>query len=150
MSRSKHTTHSTTTTTNSITRNQQVFEEFVFDEARRVNIDLNRANQTNLADLRIRVDADDFVLLTATVGWKPTEEDVTVIFRILRDGAEIVSTKDSAEKEDPQIETFRTTSFSWVDKPGSGRHCYVLTAQVITGDATVVGPVVLTATEIEG
>jgi hypothetical protein len=145
-----HTTHTTDNTTNNITRNQEVFEEFVFDEVRVANITLSKVRETNLADLKIRVDADDFVLLTATVGWKPNAEDVTVIFRIRRDGTEIVSTRDSAEQEDPQIQTFRTTSFSWVDKPGSGKHHYVLTAQVITGAATVVGPIVLTATEIEG
>lgn len=132
------------------TSDQQVFEQFVFDQARTANINLSIVNETNLANLKIRVDADDFVLLTATVGWKPTSEDVTVKFRIRRDEDVIVSTKDSAEREDPQTQTFRTTSFSWVDKPGSGRHCYILTAQVITGSATVIGPIVLTATEIEG
>lgn len=152
----KHTSHST----NHRTRNQQVVESFEFNEKLSVippSIAIG-ATITPLLNLSIRADTDDVVLLTATIGWKADADGSTVKFSIYRDptninnpaadGALIVSAIESAGANG-----FRISSFSWVDNPTSSsrQHSYVLTAQVInnTGSATVIGPLVLTATEIE-
>jgi len=147
-SHNHHTTSNTSSTsTNNHNHNQQVFESFKVAEELTRNTPLSSAAQTTLASLNILTDSDDNVLLTATIGWVSTT-NVTIIFRILRDNIEIFQTQESVAAS-----TNRTTSFSWVDTNilNLGDHLYSLTAQIKNAGeaATVIGPVVLTAAEID-
>lgn len=170
----KHTTHNkkrtqttTTTTNNNNTRNRQVVESFAFDEKLPTpnptgpippSIPLG-PGITTLAKLNIRTDDDIVVLLTATVGWVADNTGSTVKFAIYRDPTDpnnpaATGTLIVSAFEDAGPGAFRISSFSWVDTTisSSGRHFYYLTAQVTDSTnpgATVIGPVVLTATEID-
>ena len=144
----KHTTnHSHNHHTTNRNHNKQVFESFKVAEKLTQNTPLSSTAQTTLASLNILTDSDDNVLLTATIGWLTTTNS-TVIFRILRDNIEIFQTQESVVAS-----TNRTTSFSWVDAniQNLGDHLYSLTAQIKNAGevATVIGPVVLTAAEID-
>lgn len=173
MPRLKHSTHSHTSSrshnrTHSHTnnsRNHEIVEGFAFNQSLPnpnpagpipPSISLG-PNITTLASLNIRTDDDVVVLLNATVGWVADNTGSTVKFSIYRDPADpnnpaATGTLILSAFEDAGPGSFRISSFSWVDTTilTSGQHLYYLTAQVTDSTnpgGTVIGPIVLTATE---
>lgn len=119
-----------------------------------VDISLESA-VTDLASTKIHSDRDHAVLLTATVGYQAVTDGtglsrVNVLFKIWRGSTMVFSANDTAESTSDQK---RVTSFTHVDTgfTASRHYKYVLTAELpdIGSAATIIGPVTLTATEIE-
>lgn len=119
-----------------------------------VTISLESA-ATDLASIKIHSDRDHVVLLTATVGYLAVTDGtglsrVNVLFKIWRGSTVVFSANDTAESNSDQK---KVTSFTHVDTgfTASKHYKYVLTAELPdTGSAaTVIGPVTLTAIEIE-
>lgn len=100
-----------------------------------------------LASIRITIPREDanrnHVELIATVGVRGISGTSQILFRILRDGNEIIRTQEGVES-DPTSEVNYIATFQAIDtNVGRGSHLYQVTAQNITNGTTaaIVGPV---------
>ncbi|PKG24456.1 hypothetical protein [Niallia nealsonii] len=90
------------------------------------------------------------VQLEATIGWAANAAETTVEFAILRDnpntGTVIFTTRQSGEAGS---DANQNTTFEHIDLPKTtGDVLYYLEARVVTGSATVIGPVTFSGAEI--
>lgn len=122
--------------------------------AKNIVISTNRNKPTILASLKVHATSGDAIWLTANVGWRPTDGNTDILFKIWRDapvtGKLISSALVGGESK---FERHYVSSFSHVDTNLSDKvteHVYVLTAENMSSTiANIKGPVTFTALKID-